>query len=272
MGCIFIGSPKTICSQMLKYGKNMVRDDLWPAHKSCDHFNLSNQKRTVSIDIKKGKIMFKQSLFAIAMVIAPSIASAVTVTAINGTGGSDLTQSLVLPGAFTAAPLTVTPPPANSGGAFLSPFGSLPGAAANTPFYSVGLDTGHANAAVYVGTANPAVLALSSLSQSISLIWGSPDTYNALNLYNAGALVASIVPGAVVGLPADQRFTHFVTITADSILEYFDSVEFVSTGVNAFEFANVSATPVPLPAGVLLMGTALAGFGVMRRRQNKKSA
>lgn len=268
MGCIFIGSPKTICSQMLKYGKNMVRDDLWPAHKSCDHFNLSNQKRTVSIDIKKGKIMFKQSLFAIAMVIAPSIASAVTVTAINGTGGSDLTQSLVLPGAFTAAPLTVTPPPADSNSVFLSPFGTN----SNTPYYSVGLVTDNPNSIVYDGTANPAVLALSSLSRSISLIWGSPDTYNALNLYNAGALVASIVPGAVAGLPADRTLTHFVTITADSILEYFDSVEFVSTGVNAFEFANVSATPVPLPAGVLLMGTALAGFGVMRRRQNKKSA
>ena len=32
---------------------------------------------------------------------------------------------------------------------------------------------------------------------------------------------------------------------------------------------TISATPVPLPAGVLLMGTALAGFGVMRRQQKK---
>ena len=31
-------------------------------------------------------------------------------------------------------------------------------------------------------------------------------------------------------------------------------------------------TAIPLPAGVLLMGTALAGFGVMRRRQKKIAA
>lgn len=34
----------------------------------------------------------------------------------------------------------------------------------------------------------------------------------------------------------------------------------------------VSATPVPVPAGILLMGTALAGFGVMRRKAKKVAA
>ena len=34
---------------------------------------------------------------------------------------------------------------------------------------------------------------------------------------------------------------------------------------------RVEATPVPVPAGILLMGTALAGFGVMRRKAKKAS-
>lgn len=35
---------------------------------------------------------------------------------------------------------------------------------------------------------------------------------------------------------------------------------------------NISVSQVPVPAGILLMGTALAGFGVARRRKDKKAA
>lgn len=44
----------------------------------------------------------------------------------------------------------------------------------------------------------------------------------------------------------------------------------VHAGVTTNYDATLTATPVPVPAGILLMGTALAGFGVMRRR--KKAA
>lgn len=50
------------------------------------------------------------------------------------------------------------------------------------------------------------------------------------------------------------------------------TTNFVSTvGGSTFDFA-LKVTPVPVPAGILLMGTALAGFGVMRRRKDKKAA
>lgn len=38
-------------------------------------------------------------------------------------------------------------------------------------------------------------------------------------------------------------------------------------GTNTPEFLVATLEPVPLPAGILMMGTALAGFGVMRRRK-----
>lgn len=42
------------------------------------------------------------------------------------------------------------------------------------------------------------------------------------------------------------------------------------SGITDIDFTVVST--VPVPAGVLLMGTALAGFGVMRRRKGKQNA
>jgi hypothetical protein len=38
------------------------------------------------------------------------------------------------------------------------------------------------------------------------------------------------------------------------------------------DFIGPAISPVPLPAGALLMGTALAGFGALRRRKTTKSA
>jgi hypothetical protein len=44
-------------------------------------------------------------------------------------------------------------------------------------------------------------------------------------------------------------------------------VTVIKAGTTASYDATLITTPVPVPAGILLMGTALAGFGVMRRRK-----
>ena len=48
-------------------------------------------------------------------------------------------------------------------------------------------------------------------------------------------------------------------------------MKFSTQGADA-NISFSSTTQVPLPAGILLMGTALAGFGVMQRRKKRQTA
>ncbi|MBJ6370926.1 VPLPA-CTERM sorting domain-containing protein [Sedimentitalea arenosa] len=205
--------------------------------------------------------MIRNTIAIAAVVAMPSLASALTVQAENdyATALSMVTpaDSLDLPGTWTAAPLTVAPD-ASLGGQYRSPYQTsgltAPG------YYTVGVGS------TYSGTSNPAELALTSLSNSFSLLWGSPDGYNTLELYNGATLVGTIL-GSQFNIPAQEA--SFVSIFADNESEYFDSVKFYSVNQNAFEFANVSATPVPLPASGLLL---VAGLGALAARARRKSS
>lgn len=209
--------------------------------------------------------MFKKTLAIVAIVAMPGFASALTVNAVNDYAAAlaNVTpaESLDLPGVWTAAPLTVAPD-ASLGGQYRSPYETsgltAPG------YYTVGVTNGPGQP--YEGTANPAILALDSLSNSFSLLWGSPDRYNTLELYQGASLVGTI-QGNQFNIPA--REASFVSIFADNANEYFDSVRFFSNDSNAFEFSNVTATPVPLPASGLLL---IAGLGALAARARRKSS
>ncbi|WP_282127614.1 VPLPA-CTERM sorting domain-containing protein [Roseobacter litoralis] len=209
--------------------------------------------------------MFKKTLFAAVLIALPSLASAVTVTAENdyatALGLVDPTQSLDLPGAWVQTPLTIDPD-ASVGGQYRSPFETagtaVPGIAASAGYFTVGVTS-----TPYSGFPNPAELTLSSLAKSVSLLWGSPDTYNTLELYNGGTLVGTVLGGQFNALGKEASF---VTISANDVTEYFDTLKFAST-TNAFEFSNVSIAPVPLPAGLPLLLAGLGTFAWMRRRK-----
>lgn len=107
-----------------------------------------------------------------------------------------------------------------------------------------------------------AIYSFGTSMNSFAFMWGSPDDYNTLNFYLGGANVGSFTGLDV--LPPGTPGLSFVDVVFSG---QFDEVRFGSGNTDAFEFTNVGATAVPLPAGVVLLGTALAGFGAARRRK-----
>lgn len=115
-----------------------------------------------------------------------------------------------------------------------------------------------------------ATFMFADVQTSLNLIWGSPDDYNDITITLVGSGGSVVVNGADVQGPVGILASS-VEITDVA----FTTVLFEASN-NAFEFANLTTTspgsnnplpPVPLPAGMLLMGTALAGFGLMSRRR-----
>lgn len=112
-----------------------------------------------------------------------------------------------------------------------------------------------------------ATYTFSTLMSSVSFLWGSPDSYNDLDIILSGSGVTETINGLDIGSPFGSG-AKYVTI---SDVGLFDSLTFRST-TNAFEFANLSVTPVPVPAAMPLLLVGLAGFGVMRRRSRSADA
>lgn len=68
----------------------------------------------------------------------------------------------------------------------------------------------------------------------------------------------------------NNSFHAVGTIIGGLFEETAGFLDFTSQGGNArASFSSTTVAAVPVPAGILLMGTALAGFGVMRRKSKK---
>lgn len=125
-------------------------------------------------------------------------------------------------------------------------------------------DSNNSDYYYYVQAGSEGTFSFATAQSSVSFLWGSPDTYNTLTFYDAnGTPIDSVVPDNSgiwdpVGLSA-----KYVTIVPSAV---FYSIGF-SSSQNSFEFANVSTTPVPLPAAGLLLAGALAGLGAMSRKR-----
>lgn len=107
-------------------------------------------------------------------------------------------------------------------------------------------------------------------TNAYSFLWGTPDTYNTLELLLDGVVVDSVAGGGtgIAGF-ADRQTNRFVTVTSDSV---FNGLRFSSGGI-AFEYAalqpdlEVVIAPVPLPAAGGMLLLALGGVAVLARRR-----
>lgn len=110
---------------------------------------------------------------------------------------------------------------------------------------------------------------LTSAINSFSFMWGSVDDYNHLEFWNDGAWLGMLSgsDAQLVGAPKAVEWVN-ATITLDML---FDEVRFIS-GTNAFEYANLGLSVVPLPAALPLYGAGLAVLGFMGWRRRKAAA
>jgi hypothetical protein len=112
--------------------------------------------------------------------------------------------------------------------------------------------------------------------KSISIYWGSIDTYNTVEVLGAGGVtLATVVGGAIPPANGDQSSggtNRRVTFAADTG-EVITGLRFKSTGV-AFELDTIGAAAVPEPASwaMLVSGFALVGYASRRRRRTMVAA
>lgn len=94
--------------------------------------------------------------------------------------------------------------------------------------------------------------------------WGSPDTFNTVEFFNAGVSQGSFTGALVPPANGDQGVSPFVSFSGG----VFDRIDFSSTQYN-FEVDNLTVVPLggvqlPEPSGTVL--AALGGIFCLRRR------
>ena len=144
-----------------------------------------------------------------------------------------------------------------------------PPAYANTPFTSVSSPSAANSSATYN---------FSSAVNTLTFLWGSPDSYNTLAFYsgiNGTGLLGSLTGNSPILI---QTLGHdLVTLQLAGKLA-FSSVVFSSTQA-AFEFAGLNGTfaplgpgDTPLPAAFPLFAGGLGVIGFLAGRRKRKAA
>ncbi|WP_314374251.1 PEP-CTERM sorting domain-containing protein [Sphingomonas paucimobilis] len=121
---------------------------------------------------------------------------------------------------------------------------------------------------------------------SVSLYWGSADTFNTLNVLDTANRIIKTISGLDFAAPGannsfndynNPKYNQYVTYTLDSLTgARIGGLQFLSTGT-AFELDNVAffnshPTSVPEPATLTLFGAGIGGLIAASRRRRKKAA
>lgn len=199
------------------------------------------------------KILGTMVVAAAMMAALVSGASAATsFTAITDWTPYNFAQSGDLAGGSWVAPklpLNSSTPSVN-----LSPYATGVNANPAADYYAIGPANGGTSAVLSFGT---------TVMHNFSFVWGSVDDYNTVEFLNAANTVVFSVLGSALGAPktAGAQLAQFFGLAG------FTKVRFTSSS-EAFELGFVTAS-VPLPAGVLLLGSAMAGLGFLGRRRKQ---
>jgi len=199
--------------------------------------------------------------FAAAVVIASSPSYAITVT--NNGNNYD-------PGVATTNPTAIS----TSGTVLYNLSGSVSGQW-RSPFES----TPHPSLLyTSVQGGSSGLWTFGGFMDSLSLIWGSPDNYNTIEFFSdlAGTLsLGSVSNGSIIPPGPNAIQNALVTITA---IGFFQSVR-ISSGQNAFEFSNLTAScdncapgETPIPGALPLFAGGLGVIGLLTRRYRRKQA
>lgn len=103
-----------------------------------------------------------------------------------------------------------------------------------------------------------AVYNFNSVMGALSLVWGSPGAKNQLEFLLDGS--SQLTLSGAAPQSATGRLSVLLSVTDIQ----FNQLVF-SADHRAFEYANLSVVPVPLPAGLPLLGAGLLALGLLRR-------
>lgn len=173
-----------------------------------------------------------------------------------------VTMSLLEPVADIGVPLATT----TNGTVYQNVTGSI-GGVRRSPWENTSIPGGTYTS---VSGGSFASYVLDAAISSFSFMWGSVDTYNTIKFFKDGIETGEQIvgqDGINAGAPARTGF-GIATIFTDN---EFNEIRFLSGG-NAFEYANLNVSAVPLPAALPLYGAGLAVMGFIGWRKRRKAA
>ena len=201
-------------------------------------------------------------LLGIALAVTGSAQAMTTVSSTNGPDSGPLAGQTVLYNFESGTPAGLT-----------GNFAIVQGSVVNQYAAPLG-DTTHYLTVPINGSSGSATLALSSPLTSLSLYWGSIDTYNTISFADAGgASLGSFTGAQVPPAPADGSQGNMLNnrrVNFDFGGSSATSVTFTS-GNKAFEvddIAGTGAVPEPATWAMLITGMGMVGAAARRRRSN----